>query len=59
MGCVSSGLAAGSSWKDVVKDCSFDKADVQNVFNHHWHKQEQLFYVYYTTLEYIGICGVQ
>lgn len=59
MGCVSSGLATGSSWEDAVKDCNFDKADMQNVFNHHRHKQEQLFYVYSTTLGYIGICGVQ
>lgn len=53
VGCVSSSLATGSSWEDAVKDCSFDKADVQNVFNHYWHKQEQLFYVYSTALEYI------
>lgn len=55
MGCVSTGF----SWEDTVKDCSFDRADMQNVFNHHRHKQEQLFYVYSTASGYIGICGVR
>lgn len=59
MGCVTSGLATRSSWEDAVKDYSFDKADVQNVFNPHRHKHEQLFYVYSTALKYIRICGVQ